>query len=662
MATANVTLKNATATETLTLTVTLTPEVIDVNSSTVTGTVVSMTLVPDDDSTDYIGLIVGLVVMFVVLCLLLALLYFLFFKNGPSRAHTEDDYHSYNDKHESLHAAPPVPSDQFTAFTNPTPATITKELKEVVVTGGGKATGLVVITSHGCDEDMAVSVARTLGAGDVRVLSVEGPDKPTRASILAGLRWLTTCAGSEGDGDVVLVIVSTASLGDSGGFNPSDHRTVGPIKSAELLNELSLIPESRVAIVYDVPSTRPVWSLPFSKAPFGCHPPGQSNRSSEPRHHLLLLSPHGQCKPGDLVAAMSRCREAHGPVPSVVDDVHNETPEGTFPVMWSNRGIQNAVFPFTPGMQSVAEYAPPSLASPGPGGVATATVHDAGYASPTIMSPVKSTSEDPSQPLWFKQLSARAGSGSGGAAGYDSDDGDKQFPSWVSVNPVGSGTRATSPRSMHPLSHQSVFDRMPTSRRPGSPDNLVWSSPNRRIDLNPSIAPSMGARSPSPLSVRSPLGGSPRYNRPASPGAAELSDTLYSPGRARISTRTGTGGNAPEPVNCLLQSLTSIPRYSYKRATLLSKHAAGGWVLELKVEGDPKPIEIHVDDISRCGAEESGGTDYPDTSMFVVPSNQARVVIAFNSPDERDAWISWVHSLCPDSVVILPSTFTLPSL
>eukprot|EP01061_Rhynchopus_euleeides_P027351 TRINITY_DN44492_c0_g1_i1.p1 TRINITY_DN44492_c0_g1~~TRINITY_DN44492_c0_g1_i1.p1 ORF type:complete len:176 (+),score=24.54 TRINITY_DN44492_c0_g1_i1:79-528(+) len=145
---------------------------------------------------------------------------------------------------------------------------------------------------------------------------------------------------------------------------------------------------------------------------------------------------------------------------------------------------------------------------------------------------------------------------------------------------------------------------------------------------------------------------SPRAARSVSPAATVLSTALYSPRGSP---------SAPPRVNCLVQSHTSVPHFSYKRCTVRAK-AGRDWAVEVVSEGDPAPLEVKVEDVERCGAEEAGSTDYPDQAMFLVPYDQPRLVLVFEDTEMRDTWISWVHHVRPESVVILPSTFSMPTL
>eukprot|EP00755_Sulcionema_specki_P007391 Sspe_Gene.38152::Locus_18397_Transcript_1_3_Confidence_0.333_Length_2603::g.38152::m.38152 len=147
---------------------------------------------------------------------------------------------------------------------------------------------------------------------------------------------------------------------------------------------------------------------------------------------------------------------------------------------------------------------------------------------------------------------------------------------------------------------------------------------------------------------------SPTYmaSRPASPMARELSDALYSPTKAR-----GWGDTRPPRASeCLIQCSSSRTRASYVSGRVSFD---GGAVI---IDDGVEPVSIPIEEIDRCGAEEAGSTDHPDRTLFIVRSDLTRTVLVFDTPSDRDRWIGWIHTVRPESVVILPSTFTLPPL
>eukprot|EP00754_Rhynchopus_humris_P043757 Rhum_TRINITY_DN3504_c0_g1::Rhum_TRINITY_DN3504_c0_g1_i1::g.11056::m.11056 len=584
-----------------------------------------------------------------------------------------------------------------TSFTNPAAPVPDAGLTDVVVDGSGSRTALVIVAnpggSGGGSHQQAVKLAHTLGAGSIRVLSAASAEKPTRAAILAGLRWLTATSQNKYEAEMLL-IVSAPSWEDEidslGGFKPSDFSTAGPVCSSEIADELAQLPAASVGIVYDVPSQRAVWALPHCVAPRGCDAPPQPNRGGYDNRHILLLSPQGRCEPGLLVeccAAAVAHRETN--CTDLLRNVYEELRTRNsvaFPLLWSNRAFGAATsFPVSSQEEASSTYQPPMLGQPPP------------------VPQQQQQQQRPPSPLWYRTLSNQKQQAASGTAkppvypGSDSED-EAAWSSWMTNKPgthsAAAGTASARPVPAHALQPASSQRRQPGSRRADSPsrlESLTWASPSSRSPVLAERLPSPASSPPLPVyapqlasphtppfphrrgegggggtllshqqprtsvspqrqSLRSP-GGSPRGLRSVSPAAAGLSSALYAPRGASVSA-------APESARIMLQSHTSVPHFSYMRGTVRAR-LARGWCLELDLQ-DGAPLEVRLEDVERCGAEEAGGTDYPNQAMFVVPFDEPRLVLVFETTDTRDAWISWVHAVRPESVVILPTTFTIP--
>ncbi|KAJ9459866.1 hypothetical protein DIPPA_16173 [Diplonema papillatum] len=623
------------------------------------------TLVPDnstfaptpmeiDDVPDYAPLAVGVVLTFCVLLLCGYVMYRLF--TGPRRGSKDRADYSTTDHREIT---------TFNSFRG-------NDLASVVLSGNGnppsgvERPALVVVVesdrANGNAAESAVNVARSMGASSIRLLSEKSAEKPTRASILAGLRWLTSSLKKE----VEVLIVVCAEACD-GGFKPCDYDFAGPVLASDITDEVSVLTDARIAIVYDVPSTRAVWSLPFSLAPGACAPPYQPSKQDKPRHPLVLMAPCSNGRPGELVEALHRLSDRdYGYVSPVLEFVHNgmRSTAGAqaYPVCWSNRPFtQHSRFPFATNPRE-SQYYPPSM-EPGYDGRSGSRPPSPGKVR------YHADGHDEPYPIWSKNLSHDQP-----PQRYDSASSEGEaFLSWASANPRGGRPNLNShihpPSRRHRGSNGGIADKewpSPRSRSPVSVAALhspTWASPPGGSAVFPAPAgfpapprlTSPQASFRTSMRTTSPRGRSP--TRSASPAAGHLSDVLYpSPGRGG-----GAGAAAPERCNCMLQSHTSIPHYSYKRATVRAK-LGRDWILEVSIEGEADPLEIPLEDIERCGAEENGGTDYPDQAMFVVPYNEPRIVVVFDSTETRDIWIGWVHTHRPQSVVILPSTFSLPPL
>ena len=639
------------------------------------------TEVPEIDygSPDYLALGLGSGLLFIVLLLACLLLYRLFGGNFRSNNIQSLDsqragYHQ-SSAFEKLHAAPPASPPAFgrlgeplhTAFTHPEPSTVS--MTEVIVKGDGSRTALVVYAVDGPPQK-AINLARSMGAGKVRVLSESCPEPATRASILAGLRWLTASA-TESDTELILIVVAKFCETHEGmGFRPSDFSRAGAVTPANIIEELSLIPTAKTCVVYDVPSPKAAWGFPHCMAPRNCHAP-TTNRASYGIKHMLLLSSHGSSDSSALLVESLASMQTEVPCAEVLQTLHSEMGSrnhSTYPVLWSTKLLSDdALFPF-PGDSN--QYQPPLIES--------SRQSQKSIRPPPLQRGGGGGGGAPPSPLWTRNLSPH---GVRVQSPHSESEDEDAFPSWL-----GSGRQ--------PQSH-SGYDR-PTSPSRLSPGGGLLGRPRPEQQWSPvqSRSPLLGERMPSPtqspplpvyasqlstggpvfpraqsghasgpllssgvrantpsMSMHSPRSGSPRNTRSVSPAAAGLSHALYSP--------RGLSGT-PDRVNCLLQSHTSVPHFSYKRATARAKRGRS-WMIELACEGEA-PIEFSIDDVERCGAEEAGGTDYPDQAMFFVPYDQPRLVVVFNDIDTRDTWISWMHGIKPESVVILPSTFSMPTL
>ena len=589
-----------------------------------------------------------------------------------------------------------------TSFTNPAAPVPDTGLTDVVVDGSGSRTALVIVTnpgsSGGGSHQQAVKLAHTLGAGSIRVLSAASAEKPTRAAILAGLRWLTATSQSKYEAEMLLIVSAPAwedEMDSLGGFKPSDFSTAGPVCSSEIADELAQVPAASVGIVYDVPSQRAVWALPHCVAPRGCNAPPQPNRGSYDNRHILLLSPQGRCEPGLLVecctaAVAHRETNCTDLLRNVFEELRTRN-SVAFPLLWSNRAFGAATsFPVSSHEEASSTYQPPMLGQP----------------PPVPHQHQQHPQQRPPSPLWYRTLSSQKQQVAGVAAkppvypGSDSED-EAAWSSWMTNKPgthsaaAGAGAAGAASVPAHALQPASSQRRQPGgSRRADSPsrlESLTWASPSSRSPVlaerlpSPASSPPLPVYAPqlasphtppfphrrgeggggSPLlshqqlrtsvspqrqSLRSP-GGSPRGLRSVSPAAAGLSSALYAPRGASVAA-------APEAARIMLQSHTSVPHFSYMRGTVRAR-LARGWCLELDLQ-DGAPLEVRLEDVERCGAEEAGGTDYPNQAVFVVPFDEPRLVLVFETTGTRDAWISWVHAVRPESVVILPTTFTIP--
>eukprot|EP01063_Lacrimia_lanifica_P027566 TRINITY_DN3886_c0_g1_i1.p1 TRINITY_DN3886_c0_g1~~TRINITY_DN3886_c0_g1_i1.p1 ORF type:complete len:669 (+),score=243.55 TRINITY_DN3886_c0_g1_i1:3-2009(+) len=509
------------------------------------------------------------------------------------------------------------------------------------------APALVILTKSarkgGASMAAAAAVAQRLGAGAVKCLCEESGEPATRAAVLGGLRWLS--AAAKRDAPVLLVVAAEPWGGQEGGnmpaphaavapedappphlsatgFKPADFFEAGPVRASEILAELQhgLSHSSAVGVVYDVPSPHAVWTFPHLMTPLDCTPPPPAARSTYPPQPVVALAMHDDdvhAAPGRLLSGLYHCGAAAGACVEVMHALEGgglvAGDGGAFPVFWSNRFLDDTdgcVFPPGGGAAAAASgralgYSPPrpwSIAPPAP------PSHPPMRPAASAARPHHSTTGRPA-PVWFQNLQQ------------------------ASVAPISPRSPSSDGRGSPWLRHPPTF---------GAAAAPVWGA------APPAAGGVFSPHTPAPASPRGmqmqPSAGSPR--RSVSPGAVGLSEQLYH------------SGGPPEKTNCLLRSPAPAPTYTYRKAALRAKmnHA---WVLEFSIEGEPRPYEVAVDAVDRCGVEPAGSTDYPNQTLFLAPYDQPRLVVVVDTVRQRDAWIAWLHAMKPGCVVILPSTFSL---
>eukprot|EP01062_Namystynia_karyoxenos_P036649 TRINITY_DN26703_c0_g1_i2.p1 TRINITY_DN26703_c0_g1~~TRINITY_DN26703_c0_g1_i2.p1 ORF type:complete len:815 (+),score=183.24 TRINITY_DN26703_c0_g1_i2:92-2536(+) len=157
----------------------------------------------------------------------------------------------------------------------------------------------------------------------------------------------------------------------------------------------------------------------------------------------------------------------------------------------------------------------------------------------------------------------------------------------------------------------------------------------------------------------SPRRSPPRHDRPASPDAVQLSGALYSPCGGQ---QGALAACAPPSCGCMLQvpgAQGSGSRWDYVPGTVRARAGGAEAAVCFAAEAEDGPgLELPLQELDRCGAEEGGNTRYPGRAAFFVGPGP-RTVLVFPSTKQRDRWVAWVHRARPESVIVLPSTFAL---